>query len=694
MANLPEKIIKQRLRLQMQSLESPSELPGDVFRHNKEIGVSPMTDLALNLHSSSLGMTPSPNMDSKRRLSLDSSSGDSTPSPNHLDSTDSPVMLVRADSTPLSSITNKPNRTKLGFSSMSSFNRVGSLKAPLRDTSPSNKENMVPTSNSYFSRDCGKIAKSPSLPSKLCLGSPNKKVCLGSPDKKTGHGTSPFKIGGSGGHVTGTQGSSSLGGGARRRSVKRPMFTVIEEDANSRDSGYSSQNLDCSQDDVLSFKKIKGEDFPGESLQQMLADCSPGKEDGITALPDSPETKKDSEENGEDGSDCGDGFSVMALATVEEEETASDTDSPRLLHSLSLLNNRMILPSELEGKEAFTAPTPDISSDLQLLSTASFRRPAASARPQFRRALSMLEPSQLPSNRNSPLSRVQPNQGDIKLGFKRPEPPRDNHTHRDRDQGPKLLGVKKRRLGVTEPPCQGELERKKPVFSRSHSETELSIMRSCQLKEETPDILPDSSRLYALPSLSAGSKHPSLRSITCDTLAQVLEGEYSSTIRSCRVVDVRYKFEYEGGHIRGAENWQHGEDTEFLAAFLPEHPLSKAPPAYDSATYEESSSGLRDILVFHCEFSSQRGPDFYKKLRERDRQLNKDVYPALHFPECYLLHLGYKEFWRNYPSLCTGSYTEMVDPRHESDLRRMRAKSKSWSGGTVARTSRLGRLNL
>ena len=23
----------------------------------------------------------------------------------------------------------------------------------------------------------------------------------------------------------------------------------------------------------------------------------------------------------------------------------------------------------------------------------------------------------------------------------------------------------------------------------------------------------------------------------------------------------------------------------------------------------------RDILVFHCEFSSQRGPDFYKKLR-------------------------------------------------------------------------------
>ena len=38
-----------------------------------------------------------------------------------------------------------------------------------------------------------------------------------------------------------------------------------------------------------------------------------------------------------------------------------------------------------------------------------------------------------------------------------------------------------------------------------------------------------------------------------------MEGRYSSTIRSFRVVDVRYQFEYEGGHIQGAENWQHGE---------------------------------------------------------------------------------------------------------------------------------------
>ena len=91
--------------------------------------------------------------------------------------------------------------------------------------------------------------------------------------------------------------------------------------------------------------------------------------------------------------------------------------------------------------------------------------------------------------------------------------------------------------------------------------------------------------------------------------------------------------------------------------------------------------------MFHCEFSSQRGPDFYRKLRGRDREVNGSVFPALHYPECYLLHLGYKKFYTNYPELCVGGYTEMVDQRHQDDLRKMRARSKSWAGGTMSRTS-------
>ena len=95
---------------------------------------------------------------------------------------------------------------------------------------------------------------------------------------------------------------------------------------------------------------------------------------------------------------------------------------------------------------------------------------------------------------------------------------------------------------------------------------------------------------------------------------------------------MRYKFEYEGGHINGAENWQHGEDEEFLEAILP---LS-TPPLQQKPDATVSKNSKRDIVIFHCEFSSQRAPDFYTKLRERDRSINLEVYPGLYVRNLYL----------------------------------------------------------
>ena len=146
-----------------------------------------------------------------------------------------------------------------------------------------------------------------------------------------------------------------------------------------------------------------------------------------------------------------------------------------------------------------------------------------------------------------------------------------------------------------------------------------------------------------------------------------------------RIIDARYEFEFSGGHITGAENWQHGREDDFLSAFLPSTSLP-APPVF-----KPDSKQPRDIIIFHCEFSSHRGPDFYRKLRNRDREINTEVFPALYHPECYLLHLGYKEFFKNYPQLCSGGYTQMVDERFQSDLRTLKVKSKSWAGGTVSR---------
>lgn len=78
----------------------------------------------------------------------------------------------------------------------------------------------------------------------------------------------------------------------------------------------------------------------------------------------------------------------------------------------------------------------------------------------------------------------------------------------------------------------------------------------------------------------------------------------------------------------------------------------------------------------------------------RDRELNKETYPALHYPECYLLSQGYKEFYENYPDLCDPrAYVRMADPSYASEERKFHKKSRSWApGGTLSRTSSSSRL--
>ncbi|XP_052820208.1 M-phase inducer phosphatase cdc-25.3-like [Mya arenaria] len=60
------------------------------------------------------------------------------------------------------------------------------------------------------------------------------------------------------------------------------------------------------------------------------------------------------------------------------------------------------------------------------------------------------------------------------------------------------------------------------------------------------------------------------------------------------------------------------------------------------------SSEKNHVIVFHCEFSSERGPNMYRHLRSLDRESNKDSNPQLNFPEVYLLEGGYKEFYHQF----------------------------------------------
>jgi hypothetical protein len=98
-------------------------------------------------------------------------------------------------------------------------------------------------------------------------------------------------------------------------------------------------------------------------------------------------------------------------------------------------------------------------------------------------------------------------------------------------------------------------------------------------------------------------KHDGLMRITPDTLRSLLSGVYDSQISSYQIIDCRFGFEFEGGHIAGAVNLNKDEDIE---RFLFEEAIKNGalPPPSQSGT-----PGVRQpVLIFHCEFSAKRGP--------------------------------------------------------------------------------------
>ena len=106
-----------------------------------------------------------------------------------------------------------------------------------------------------------------------------------------------------------------------------------------------------------------------------------------------------------------------------------------------------------------------------------------------------------------------------------------------------------------------------------------------------------------------------------------MSGAYANTIDHVTVIDCRYPYEYEGGHIEGAVNLY----TKALIQAFPE----------DTVT----SFSKKHVLIFHCEFSLERGPKIVRHLRALDREANQDSYPRLNFPEVYLMEGGYKAFY-------------------------------------------------
>lgn len=150
--------------------------------------------------------------------------------------------------------------------------------------------------------------------------------------------------------------------------------------------------------------------------------------------------------------------------------------------------------------------------------------------------------------------------------------------------------------------------------------------------------------------------------ITGDTLISMLNKDYSSIYSKIFIVDCRFEYEYQGGHIIDSVNLSSQKELEQY--FI--HNRSEN-------CYDEERPNL---VVFYCEFSSYRGPIMASHLRNCDRVLNYDDYPKLHYPDIFILEGGYKLFYDKYPERCNGKYVEMSSEKHESVLLRFKRDSK------------------
>ncbi|NXH96022.1 MPIP2 phosphatase, partial [Pachycephala philippinensis] len=193
----------------------------------------------------------------------------------------------------------------------------------------------------------------------------------------------------------------------------------------------------------------------------------------------------------------------------------------------------------------------------------------------------------------------------------------------------------------------------------------LEPSRSARLEEienllanDDQELIGDFSKPHLLPTVEG--KDPGLKYISPGTLAAVLTGHFSSFIGSSIVVDCRYPYEYEGGHVKGAVNLPLRRDVE---EFLLEQPIVPL------------DASKRVIIIFHCEFSVERGPKMCKFLRERDRSCHE--YPQLHYPELYVLKGGYREFFFQFPGHCEPrDYRPMEHAAFKEELRKFRGQSR------------------
>ncbi|XP_014482057.1 PREDICTED: M-phase inducer phosphatase-like isoform X2 [Dinoponera quadriceps] len=481
-----------------------------------------------------------------------------------------------------------------------------------------------------------------------------------------------------------------------QRSVKKTRWPLEDSDPNSQDSGYgaSDNREEKRRCDGFQFAEPSGvpprrmsvdsrspvqSPMRSSPQQPRAAARSPfmRQSSGYESLVDDGFTELIDMETMEDTAHLPSGITsllsgdLVGGASTMEYDVSTTPEFPRTV------TNRLRRSLSLCDQDVF-------SRSLSKVRTCLFRSPGATSSTAM-----LLDPSEMKpvSSLRTPTFRgVETTSSPQSVSCKRPSeldsPGSDVRLKKFRAS--KSFCLKATSEATTMTPTTTRRSQKSAPLQRSMSETEASIKSAVLRSVTDSDLTGDFSKPCILP-LAAGY-HQDLKCITPTTLAALLRGEFNDRVGSCRIVDCRYPYEYDGGHIEGAMNLY---SKDLIERHLFDPPNTVAPPKIQPDTDK------RDILVFHCEFSCERGPNLSRLLRSLDRQRNKEHYPALHYPEVYLLHGGYERFYKEQKEFCTPQdYRPMKHPDHEEDLRQFRSKSKSWQGDKSRLSGQTVRTNL
>ncbi|KAL1872296.1 hypothetical protein VTK73DRAFT_1645 [Phialemonium thermophilum] len=246
---------------------------------------------------------------------------------------------------------------------------------------------------------------------------------------------------------------------------------------------------------------------------------------------------------------------------------------------------------------------------------------------------------------------------------------------RAKPQFPSLGGVTAFRSG---PSLAGHVRRPSNPFNRPRKQCRRSLSMFenpgdvIKPRKDDPPPLPklqcvmdvDEAREPILPHFFPEGENDSIPRISRSTMIDVLDGKYGEHFDQKMVIDCRFEYEYEGGHIDGAINYN---DKELLASHLFRTPMQG-----------------RTLLIFHCEYSAHRAPIMARHVRAEDRTVNADAYPRLTYPDIYILDGGYSGFFAEYRDRCyPQAYVEMGDSQHvhtcEREMGRLRQHRKGLS---------------